>query len=92
MPHLKRLTNRDTSALLAAVAVLYSDVNQQTLADRTVKAIATVVSSDINSFDSWEAGAYHGKSWANIDLKLQPEHLEIFGAFIHENPSSRSPC
>ena len=86
MPHLKRITNRDASALLAAVAVLYSDVNQQTLADRTVKAIATVISSDITSFDSWEAGAYRGKSWGNIDLNFQPEHLEIFSAFIHENP------
>src|SRR6185369_3980627 len=83
---LKRISNLDASALLAAVAVLHSDVDQQTLADRTVKAIATVISSDIMSFDSWEAGAYRGKSWSNIDLKLQPEHLEIFGAFIHENP------
>lgn len=83
---MNRLDHRDLLTIISAIGELNSDFDPQTLTRRTLAAAAKIVSAESAAFTGFtQNGAYADLMWTN-NREYSAEELEIFAAYIHENP------
>lgn len=86
MPRPRRITARDAQALLTALAALYSDVDRQTLAGRTLKVVGGLISAEVIYFEFWKSQIHSPDGWGTPQMEFTADQREALNAFIHENP------
>lgn len=80
------LTQDDFKILLSAIAELNSDFQPETLETRTLAAASIIAVADSAAFTGFLAdGTYADLMWNNSG-DFSPQEMEIFAAYIHENP------
>lgn len=84
---MNHLDFQDLQTLISALEILHSNFDPQTLAERTLAATSKVIAADSVAFTGfrYDDGGYADLMWKN-DRDYSPEEMQVFAAFIHENP------
>lgn len=82
-----RLSNGDLTKILDAVAILNSSAGVETLAERTINCVSSLVPNEMTAFDGFDdEGFYDGSLWYSPPDTVPPERIRLFGELIHEHP------
>ncbi len=81
-----RLNHKDWQVFVSAIGDLHSDIGSEQLIGQTLKAVSKVIGTDSVAFTGFNYdGTYADVMWNN-DRIYSLEEMEIFAAYIHENP------
>jgi len=81
------LRQKDVKNLLHAVSKVYSGMDRETLPDRTISAVGTVLNCDFICFDSFGSDDnYLDTQWHNDPTLLTPKMAETFGRTFNADP------
>jgi DNA-binding CsgD family transcriptional regulator len=84
---MSQLTSIDLTRLLTAVTALSSSIDPNTLADRTLTAVLSLVSNEMTAFDGFDSeGDYTGYYWYSPEGTVPQERVELLGELVHEHP------
>lgn len=84
---MQTLSAADTDALLNSIGILNSDISTESLPDRTLRSILTLIPNEMTAFDQFAAdGAYGGSLWYSPAGTVSQESVEVFGQVVHEHP------
>lgn len=84
---MRTLSGADTDALLKSIGILNSDISSQSLPDRTVRSILTLIPNEMTAFDQFEnEGVYGGSLWYSPPGTVSQTSIQVFGEVVHEHP------
>jgi hypothetical protein len=83
---MKHLPHQDLQLLLSAIEELNSDVDTNTLPDRSLAAATKIIDADSVAFTGISySGEYADITWNNTEA-VGPEAIEVFSQYLHEQP------
>jgi len=86
---MKHLSHREMEALLSSLALLYSDIEPETLPERALTVVNNLISNEFLAFDFFNLNIEHtGKHWYSLPDMISEDELEIFVNFVREHPFS----
>lgn len=81
------ISRKDLIALLSAIERLHSDNSPLTLAERTLRAVMSLIPNEITSFDAFGNDShYNGYLWYSPAGTVSEERVERLGELVHEHP------
>lgn len=81
------LSKEDAYIFQAALAELYSDVDQLTLSQRTLEFAQKIIPADGVAFDCfYPDGVAVMRHWGTAEGELTTEHLDIYNRYSTQNP------
>ena len=84
---MRTLAAADIDALLNSIGILNSDISTESLPDRTLRSILTLIPNEMTAFDQFDnGGAYSGSLWYSPADTVSQESVEVFGQVVHEHP------
>lgn len=84
---MRRLSDADTHALLNSIHILNSDISAQSLPERTLKSILTLIPNEMTAFDGFDdEGDYSGSLWYSPPGTVSQETIQVFGEVVQEHP------
>ena len=87
---MSHLTNTDLLQILRAIELLNSGIGMETLADRSLNCILSLIRNEMTAFDGFDtAGDYTGSYWYSPPGTVSEESVRLFGELVHEHPYYR---
>ena len=87
---MSHLTNTNLMQILRAIELLNSGTGMETLADRSLKCILSLIPNEMTAFDGFDtAGEYTGYYWYSPPGTVSEESVRLLGDLIHEHPYYR---
>jgi DNA-binding CsgD family transcriptional regulator len=84
---MQTLSGADTHALLNSIGILSSDISSESLPERTLKSILTLIPNEMTAFDRFGAdGDYRGSLWYSPAGTVSQESVQVLGEVIHDHP------
>ena len=82
-----RLSHADTLVLLDSIKLLNSDCSAETLPNRTLQSVISVIPNEMTAFDGFGGEhEYSGSLWYSPPGTVSQESIQILGELIHEHP------
>jgi DNA-binding CsgD family transcriptional regulator/PAS domain-containing protein len=86
---MKHLSHREMEALLSSLALLYSDIEPESLPERSLTVVNNLISNEFLAFDFFNLNIEHrGKHWYSLPDMISESELEIFVNYVQEHPFS----
>ncbi|HEX8288052.1 MAG TPA: LuxR C-terminal-related transcriptional regulator [Pyrinomonadaceae bacterium] len=86
---MKHLFHTEVKAFLSSLAQLYSDIEPQTLPERTIAVADSLISNEFVAFDFFNLNIeYTGKHWYSLPEMISDSELEIFVNYVQQHPFS----
>lgn len=86
---MKHLQNSQIEALLSSLALLYSDIEPETLSERALTVVNNLISNEFVAFDFFNLNVEHsGKYWYSLPHMISDSDWEIFANHAPEHPFS----
>ena len=84
------LSNANLMQVLRAAELLNSGIGMETLADRSLKCILSLIRNEMTAFDGFDtAGEYTGSYWYSPPGTVSEGSVQLFGELVHEHPYYR---
>jgi len=84
---MSHLSNTDLLQILRAVELLNSGTSMETLADRSLKCVLSLIKNEMTAFDGFDTeGNYTGSYWYSPPGTVSEENVRLFGELVHEHP------
>ena len=81
------LSSGDLSKILTAIELLTSDTSPETLPERTLGCVSSLIRNEMAIFDGFDAsGEYTGYHWYSPPGSISEELIIRLGELIHEHP------
>lgn len=85
---MKNLSHQDLQDIISALEILHGDINPQTLADRTLKTVMTLIPNEITAFDGFGTdNNYSGNLWYSPPETVSEERILVLSELVHEHPA-----
>lgn len=86
---MSHLSNKDLLRVLDAVEVLNSGTGMDTLAERTLACMYSLIpNSTMTAFDGFDTeGDYDGSLWYSPPGTVPPERIQLLGELVNEHPN-----
>lgn len=85
---MKNLSHQDLQDIIFALEILHSDISPQTLPERTLKAIMSLIPNETTAFDGFgNDNNYSGNLWYSPPETVSNERIEILSELVHEHPA-----
>ena len=82
-----RLSHADTLVLLDSIKLLNSDCSAETLPNRTLQSVVSVIPNEMTAFDGFGGEhEYSGSLWYSPPGTVSQESIQILSELIHEHP------
>src|SRR5688500_2964704 len=84
---MQTLSGADTHALLNSIGILNSDISTESLRERTLNSILTLIPNEMTAFDLFgDQGSYGGSLWYSPPGTVSQESIQILAEVVHEHP------
>lgn len=88
--HISILDNTDLTQILRAIELLHAGTGMETLADRSLQCILSLIPNEMTAFDGFDTeGEYTGYYWYSPPETVSEENVRLFGELVHEHPYYR---
>jgi DNA-binding CsgD family transcriptional regulator len=76
--------------ILHAIELLHSGIGMETLADRSLQCILSLIPNEMTAFDGFDTeGEYTGYYWYSPPGTVSEESVRLLGELVHEHPYYR---
>jgi DNA-binding CsgD family transcriptional regulator len=84
---MSNLSYSDLMKVLRAVELLNSGTGMETLADRSLSCILSLIKNEMTAFDGFDpTGEYTGYFWYSPPGTVSEESVRVLGELVHEHP------
>lgn len=88
--HISNLANADLLQILRAIELLHSGNGMETLPDRSLQCILSLIPNEMTAFDGFDTeGEYTGYYWYSPPGTVSEESVRLLGELVHEHPYYR---